>query len=112
MFLNAVFAILSLLTVLAGLAPTAMAMDRAISAYKTSDPAWPWVCMSGLSLLLFALTAFVSLAGLLMGVFPSFVFSINGDNLLPAVLASLLTLASPWMVWLLGKYWIEKKVSP
>ncbi len=109
MFLNFLFVLISLITALGGLAPTAMAIDRAMTARKAGSRFWPWICISLLSITMLAVGAFLSMVGLFVGVFPSFIFTLNGGNLLPVVLASLLTLAAPWAVWLLGKRWIEKK---
>jgi hypothetical protein len=110
MFLNALFLFLSVVTLLLALLPIAMALDRSITAFKSQNKFWPWVCIALLCMVILLVTAFLSASSLLLGLFPRFVLNLNGGDLLPAVLAALLTLAGPWVVWLLGRHWIEKKV--
>jgi hypothetical protein len=108
LMLNAVLFVVSCLTVLVALVPIAMAGGRALNAAKNAKPVWPWVGIGLLCLLMLAVTAAVSLLGLMTGLFPRFVFTLNGGDLLPALLASLLTLAGPWLVWLLARGWAHK----
>jgi ABC-type amino acid transport system permease subunit len=109
MFLNAVFLFLSVVTLLGALLPIALALDRAITAFKSQKKFWPWVCIAVLCIVISLITAFLSAASLLLGLLPSFVFNLNGGNLLPALLAAIWTLAGPWSVWLIGKRWLSER---
>jgi hypothetical protein len=109
MFLNAVFILMSVVTLLGALVPIAMALDRAISAFKSQKQFWPWVGIAALCIVILLITAFLSAASLLLGLFPRFVLNLNGGDLLAALLAAILTLAGPWCVWLIGKRWLSER---
>jgi hypothetical protein len=93
--------ILGLATLLAAIAPVAMAGGQMIAAFMTGRQILPWVSITLLTMLLLVgggLLALRVVMPLLAGW--------GGDLIAPLVSAAVL-LAPPWGAWLLGRRWIE-----
>jgi hypothetical protein len=100
-----VLQILGLATLLAAIAPVAMAGGRMIAAFMIGRQILPW-----LSVTLLAMLMLVSSALLALRVVMPMLAGVGGDLLAPLVSAAVL-LAPPWGAWLLGRRWIEQKAN-
>jgi hypothetical protein len=100
-----VLQILGLATLLAAIAPVAMAGGRMIAAFMIGRQILPW-----LSVTLLAMLMLVGSALLALRVVMPMLAGVGGDLLAPLVSAAVL-LAPPWGVWLLGRRWVEQKAN-
>jgi hypothetical protein len=97
--------ILGLATLLAAIAPVAMAGGRMIAAFMMGRQILPWLAVTLLAMLLLVGSALLALR-----VVMPMLAGMGGDLLAPIVSAAVL-LAPPWGVWLLGRRWIERKTK-
>jgi hypothetical protein len=100
-----VLQILGLATLLAAIAPVAMAGGRMIAAFMIGRQILPW-----LSVTLLAMLMLVGSALLALRVVMPMLAGVGGDLLAPLGAAAVL-LAPPWGVWLIGRRWIERKAN-
>jgi hypothetical protein len=100
-----VLQILGLATLLAAIAPVAMAGGRMIAAFMIGRQILPW-----LSVTLLAMLMLVGGALLALRVVMPMLAGVGGDLLAPFGAAAVL-LAPPWGVWLLGRRWVEQKAK-
>jgi hypothetical protein len=97
--------ILGLATLLAAIAPVAMAGGQMIAAFMMGRQILPWLGITLLAMLLLVGSALLALRvvmPLLVGM---------GGDLLPPLVSACVLLAPPWGAWLLGRRWIEQKAK-
>jgi hypothetical protein len=97
--------ILGLATLLAAIAPVAMAGGQMIAAFMMGRQILPWVSITLLTMLLLVGSGLLALR-----VVMPMIVGWGGDSIAPLVSAAVL-LAPPWCAWWLGRRWIEQKVK-
>jgi hypothetical protein len=97
--------ILGLATLLAAIAPVAMAGGQMIAAFMMGRQILPWVSITLLTMLLLVGSGLLALR-----VVMPLLAGLGGDLLAPLV-SALVLLAPPWGAWLLGRRWIEASTS-
>jgi hypothetical protein len=97
--------ILGLATLLAAIAPVAMAGGQMIAAFMMGRQILPWVSITLLTMLLLVGSGLFALR-----VVMPMLAGMGGDLLAPLASAFVL-LAPPWGAWLLGRRWVEASKS-
>jgi hypothetical protein len=98
--------ILGLATLLAAIAPVAMAGGQMIAAFMTGRQILPWVSITLVTMLLLVGSGLLALRV----VMPMITGWGGGDLIAPLASAAVL-LAPPWGAWWLGRRWIEQRVK-
>jgi hypothetical protein len=94
--------LLGLATLLAAIAPVAMAGGRMIAAFMLGQQILPWLGIALLTMLLLVGGSLLALR-----VVMPVLAGVGGDLLAPLVSAAAL-LAPPWGAWLLGRRWVAQ----
>jgi hypothetical protein len=95
--------ILGLATLLAAIAPVAMAGGQMIAALMMGRHILPWVSITLLTMLLLVGGGLLALR-VVMPMMAGW-----GSDLIAPLVSAAVLLAPPWGAWLLGRRWIEQK---